>query len=81
MYYLAEFYLPGDADLAEVARRARLAGPPGAGLDASLIRLIFVLEDENCFAVYEAASAGDVLAAGRRAGLVFDRVVAAVLGS
>jgi hypothetical protein len=37
-----------------------------------------VPQDESCFALYRAVSEQQVLAAGRLAGLMFDRVVSAV---
>ncbi|HEU0194561.1 MAG TPA: hypothetical protein VFQ71_10205 [Gaiellales bacterium] len=74
MLYLAEFYLP-DANLADVARRAR-AATQSAG-DVSLVEVILVPADENCFALFDAVTADAVVAAGARAGMTFDRVVEA----
>jgi hypothetical protein len=81
MHYLAEFYLPPhDGALAELAdqasRGARLATADGTG--AEFIRLIYVPQDENCFALYVADSVQAVTIAGRLADLMFDRVVAAL---
>ena len=80
MLYLAEFYLPSSARPAEVAGRARAGADlaAGAGAEVSFVRVIFVPQDESCFVIYAAGSAQDVATAGQHAGLVFDRVVAAV---
>ena len=72
--YLAEFYSPS-ADLADLAGRARAAAARSA--DVRFVQAISVPEDESCFAIFEAASAEAVLAAGAGAGLAFDRVVEA----
>jgi hypothetical protein len=79
MLYLAEFYLAAGASLGEVVARAR-AVPPGAvpaGSQVTLIQAVFVPSDETCFALYRAQSAAAVCAAGRAAGLEFDRVTRA----
>ena len=77
--YMAEFYLPGGADLAALAVRARAGAEQMAasGAAVTFIQAIFVRADESCFALYEAASGADVAGAGRSAGIVFDRVTAA----
>ena len=78
MHYLAEFYLPGhDADLAGLARQARSAAEQAsrAGPSVRFINAIYALEDESCFAIYEADTPAAVTAAGTLAGLSFDRVV------
>jgi hypothetical protein len=78
--FLAEFYLPGEASLAELAERVT-AGAEQAhsdGREVRLIQVIFVPQDESCFAVYGAGSAADVALAGGLAGLDFDRVVPAL---
>jgi hypothetical protein len=80
MYYLAEFYLPGDVDLAAVTRRARAAAEELC--DGSAVRFryaIHVRADESCFAVYESETADSVEAAGALAGLTFDRIAEAVI--
>jgi hypothetical protein len=41
----------------------------------------FVLGDETCFVVFEAEAADVVAEAGRRAGLAFERIVAAIEAS
>jgi len=77
--YLAEFYLPEDSVLSEVARRivAGAAEAAASGADVSLADLIFVAADETCFALFTASAPDKVAAAGSLAGLVFDRVVTA----
>ena len=61
------------------ARRARAAADALAseGPEVRYVRTIFVPEDETCFYVYEADSAGTVHEVARRAGLSVDRVVEA----
>ena len=81
-YFLAELYLPatGPGGTAEAAARARAAAEEVAG-DGDLLRflrIVFVPGDETCFVAYEAATLEAVAEAGRRAGLDFDRIVAAV---
>lgn len=77
--YLAEFYLPEDSVLSEVARRmvAGAAEADAAGDGVSVVDLIFVAADETCFALYTAPSPAKVAEAGSMAGLIFDRVVIA----
>jgi hypothetical protein len=72
--YLAEFYLPA-ADLEDVARRARAATEGVDGVD--FVEAIVVAADENCFAIFDAASADVVAAVGVRARIRFDRIVEA----
>jgi hypothetical protein len=81
--YLAEFYLPGSSSLARVVARAREGAREAGqgGPDVRFIRAIFVPADESCFALYQAATAQAVLAAGALAGLVFDRVAEAITAS
>jgi hypothetical protein len=81
MLYLAEFYLPGEASLAELADRARAGAEQSTrdGCCVGFIQVIFVPQDENCFVVYCAGTSADVASAGGLAGLEFDRVVPAVL--
>ena len=80
MYYLAEFYLPGDVDLADLTRHARAAAEELSGSSAVHLRYaIHVRPDESCFAVYDADSAESVAAAGTLAGLTFDRIAEAVV--
>jgi hypothetical protein len=81
--FLAEFYLPGDTNLAEVADKARAGAEQAArtGATVSFVEAIFVAQDENCFAMYCARSAQEVTAAAAAAGLVLDRVSPAVRAS
>jgi general stress protein YciG len=81
-YFLAEFYLPttspgGPADAAARARGAAEEVARTGGL-LRFLRIIFVPGDETCFVAYEAATSDAVAEAGRRAGLDFERIVAAV---
>ena len=83
MRYLAEFYLPaGRVDLADLVGQARAAAEHSscAGPAVRLLYAVHVPLDEICFAVYDAASADAVTAAGALAGIVFDRIVEAVIG-
>jgi hypothetical protein len=81
-YFLAELYLPsaGSGGIVEAAARARAAAEELAcsGELPRFLRIIFVPGDETCFVAYEAATAEVVAEAGRRAGLDFERIVAAV---
>lgn len=79
MLYLAEFYLPGAPAPAEVASRARAGAEQAArtGAEVRFLQAILVPQDETCFAIYQAESEQQVTAAGRLAGLTFDRVAAA----
>ncbi len=76
---MAEFYFPSEANAAEIAGQARAGAEQAtaAGTEVSLVQLIFVPQDENCFAVYRAGSVAAVGVAGSLAGLQFDRVVPA----
>jgi hypothetical protein len=79
MLFLAEFYLSASASLADVVARVRRAAQdvaPG-GRDVTLLHAVFLSSDETCFALFQAASAADVTAAGHAAGLELDRVTAA----
>jgi hypothetical protein len=78
--YLAEFYLPGGTSLTGLVQRARAGASKvaSAGTDVRFIRAVFVPRDESCFALYQAASAEAVVAAGAGAGIVFDRVIEAL---
>ena len=79
--YLAELYLSEtDAGgLREAAARARAAADDlrRAGRRLRFVRVTFVPADETCFVVFAADTADAVAEAGRRAGLHFDRIVAA----
>ena len=81
-YFLAELYVPstGSGGIAEAAARARAAAEKLArdGDQLRFLRIIFVPGDETCFVAYEAATSEAIAEAGRRAGLDFERIVAAV---
>ena len=81
-YFLAELYLPSTRPgvAAETAARARSAADDLArdGDALRFLRIIFVPGDETCFVAFEAAAAETVAEAGRRAGLEFERIVAAI---
>jgi hypothetical protein len=80
--FLVELYVPhgGDAAVARHARSARSAALQltREGRPVRYMRSIFVPEDETCFFLYEAATAGDVEEAARRASLRFDHVALAI---
>lgn len=78
--FLAELYV-AESDAASVERGAELARLGAehvtcAGASVRYVRTIFVPEDETCFYLYEAPSADAVLEAGRRGGLMFERIKA-----
>jgi hypothetical protein len=62
------------------AERSRLAAEEltREGLPVRYLRSIFVPEDETCFFLYEADSAGIAREAARRAALPFERVTESV---
>jgi hypothetical protein len=64
------------------AERARLAAAQVTreGRPVRFLQSIFVPEDETCFLLYEAGSAGDVRVAAQRAGLPAARVAEARTG-
>jgi Protein of unknown function (DUF4242) len=79
--FLAEVYTPkldGGALAKLVARLKAVAETMSAETPVTYLRSIHVPEDEACFHLFEAESAEVVYEAGRRAGLTFDRVAAAV---
>jgi hypothetical protein len=79
--FLVEVYTPrlDEAALAKlVARLKAVAEAMSAEVPVTYVRSIHVPEDETCFHLFEAESAEVVYEAGRRAGLTFDRVAAAV---
>ncbi len=81
MFFLAEFYLPASASLADIAQQAR-QGAAAASADVAPVRFagaIFVRSEETCFALFEAPTAAVVAAAAAVAGLEFDRIAAALL--
>ncbi|HEU4449797.1 MAG TPA: nickel-binding protein [Gaiellaceae bacterium] len=79
--FLVEVYtsrLDGAALAKLVARLKAAAEAMSAEIPVTYLRSIHVPEDETCFHLFEAESAEIVREAGRRAGLTFDRVAAAV---
>jgi len=80
--FLAETYTPREGPgaaaprAADVALAARQAS--GHGAPVRLLGAIAVPEDETCFYLYQAPSAGAVRAAMTRAGLRPDRITPAV---
>ena len=82
--YLVELYLSREDSAAVVSgsARARAAAEElsGEGEGIRYVRAIFAPEDETCFFLYEADSAGVAREAARRAGLRFVRVTE-VLGA
>jgi hypothetical protein len=79
--FLVEVYTPrldGAALAKLVARLKAVAEAMSAEIPVTYLRSIHVPEDETCFHLFEAESAEVVYEAGRRAGLTFDRVAAAV---
>jgi len=82
--FLAETYTPRDApgtsaaapSAVDIARAARQAGGPGAPV--RFLGAIAVPDDEICFWLYQAASAGAVRAAMTAAGLRPERITPAV---
>jgi hypothetical protein len=79
MLFLAEFYLPAGAHLADIARQARAgaAAVSAAGTPIRFVQATFVASDETCFALFEAQTAAAVPAAAAPARLGLDRVAAA----
>lgn len=79
--YLVELYLSraGSNGLDAAAERARSTAEAMSreGHSVRWLRTIFVPEDEICFYLYEAASADLVREAVERAGIGFERVLAA----
>jgi hypothetical protein len=79
--FLVEVYTPrlDEAALANlVARLKVVVEAMSAQIPVTYVRSIHVPEDETCFHLFEAESAEVVNEVGRRAGLTFDRVAAAV---
>jgi hypothetical protein len=79
--FLVEVYTPrldGAALARLVARLKAVAEAMSAEIPVTYLRSIHLPEDETCFHLFEAESAEVVYEAGRRAGLTFDRVAAAV---
>jgi hypothetical protein len=78
--FLGELYVSREHGMAveddEVRVRAAAAELTREGRPVRFLRTIFVPEDETCFYLFEASSAGTVREVGARAALLFDRVSA-----
>jgi hypothetical protein len=78
--FLGELYVSREHGVAveddEVRVRAAAAELTREGRPVRFLRTIFVPEDETCFYLFEASSAGTVREVGARAALLFDRVSA-----
>jgi hypothetical protein len=81
--YVVEAYLPrlSREELSSFEQRlrraARLVSRRGTRVDH--VRSVHIPDDETCFHFFEAASAEAVDAAGKQAGLVFDRITEALV--
>jgi hypothetical protein len=80
--FLAEVYVPRTRadDSSRAARCARAAAKQLSreGTSVRYVRTTLLPDDETCFHVFEAPSADAVGEVGRRAGLSWARIVAAV---
>lgn len=80
--FLVEVYVPKSWIDRVPAQKDRLriaaADIEAEGISIRYDGALIVSEDETCFFVFEADSADAVAAAGRRAGLRFERIVRAV---
>jgi hypothetical protein len=83
MVYVVERYLPGLSRADLLPRLARLEPVieelHGEGSVVRYLGSTIVLEDEACFCQFEGSSVAAVAEANRRADLLFDRIVPAVL--
>ena len=77
MVYVVERYLPGVSHVKLERQLERLAQLT-CGTPVQYLGSTIVLEDEACFCQFEAPSEEAVAEANRRAGISFDRIVAAV---
>ena len=82
MAYIVERYLPGldrEELLRSLERLKRVTAELGdEGTQVRYLDSKIVAEDEACYCTFEAVSEAAVAEANRRAGLAFDRIVAAV---
>jgi hypothetical protein len=78
--YLVELYVGRCDGAVDLEGRARSAVETMVreGEHVRFVRTVFVPGDQTCFQLYEARSASVVEEASRRAGIAFERVVAAV---
>jgi Nickel responsive protein SCO4226-like len=80
MVYVVERYLPGlhRSDLLRGLLRLEQGGEKAARGEVRYLGSTIVLRDEACFCRFEGPSSDAVAEVNRRAGLPFDRIVAAV---
>jgi len=80
--YVVESYLPrlSCRELSSFEQRLRRAAEIVSrnGTPVEHVRSVHIPDDETCFHFFEAASAEAVGAAGKQAGLVFDRITEAL---
>ena len=74
---MVERYLPGLSRV-ELERQLERLGQVTRGTHVRYLGSTIVPDDEACFCQFEAASEEAVAEANRRAGMPFDRIVAAV---
>lgn len=79
--FLVERYIPG-LQVAQVETLARLLSAASAEVEAEVrrpvrwVRSVALLADETCLCTFSARSCDDVEEANRRAGAVYERIVA-----
>ena len=83
--FMVELYISrsdGAATVALAAERLRIGAEAAtrAGTPVRFLRSIFVPEDETCFVLMEAETAGDVRDAALRVGMRFEHVAALYTG-
>ncbi len=80
--YVVEAYLPrlSREELSSFEQRLRRAAEivSRSGTPIEHVRSVHIPQDETCFHFFEAASADAVGAAGKQAGVVFDRITEAL---
>lgn len=80
--YVVEMYIPrlNREELSSLERRLRGAARTVSrrGARVEYVRSVHVPGDETCFHFFEAASVEAVDAAGKQAGIVFDRIAEAL---
>ena len=80
--YAAERYLPGitPEQLLDAARRAKAAAAEmtAAGTPVSYLRSTFLPGDQTCYCLFEGPSERAVAQANDKAGIPYERIVAAV---
>lgn len=80
--YAAERYLPGVTpdQLLDAARRAKRAAAEmtAAGTPVTYLRSTFLTADQTCYCLFEGPSEQAVAQANHKAGIPYERIVAAV---